>query len=106
MSASEMNDTSMVTMPGGPSRAAMSAAVRWRALTPSTTSTRGSVRSRQSSWPWPTSRATTRRAPRRSSTSVKPPVEAPMSSASRPATSMPKASSACASLRPPRLTYG
>ena len=38
----------------------------------------------QSSWPWPTSSATTRAAPRCSSTSVKPPVEAPMSSASRP----------------------
>ncbi len=46
------------------------------------------------------------RAPRCSSTSVKPPVDAPMSSASRPVTSMPKASSACASLTPPRLTYG
>ena len=42
------------------------------------------VAQRQSSWPWPTSSATTRAAPRCSSTSVKPPVEAPMSSASRP----------------------
>ena len=45
---------------------------------------------RQSSWPWPTSSATTRAAPRWSRTSVKPPVDAPMSSASRPSTSMPK----------------
>ena len=34
------------------------------------------------------------------------PVEAPMSSARRPATSRPKESSARASLTPPRLTYG
>ena len=46
--------------------------------------TRGSLRSRQSSWPWPTSSAMTSRAPRCSSTSVKPPVDAPMSSALRP----------------------
>ncbi len=59
-----MNETSMVTMPGGPSRAATSAAVRKRALTPSTRRTRGSVRSLQCSWPRPTSMATTRRAPR------------------------------------------
>ena len=35
-------------------------------------------------WPWPTSSATTWAAPRCSSTSVKPPVDAPMSSPSRP----------------------
>ena len=37
---------------------------------------------------------------------MKPPVEAPTSSARRPAGSMPKASSAFASLMPPRDTYG
>ena len=47
--------------------------------------TRGSVRSRQSSWLWPTSSAMTLAAPRCSRTSVKPPVDAPTSSARRPA---------------------
>ena len=37
---------------------------------------------------------------------MKPPVEAPTSSAARPGGSIPKASSAAASLCPPRLTYG
>ena len=37
---------------------------------------------------------------------MKPPVEAPTSSASRPRTSTPNASSAFASLSPPRETYG
>ena len=37
---------------------------------------------------------------------MKPPVEAPTSSARRPATSSPSASSALASLTPPRETYG
>ena len=45
-------------------------------------------------------------APRCSSTSVKPPVEAPTSRHTRPAGSTPNASSAAASLWPPRLTYG
>ena len=48
---------------------------------PSITVTRGSLRSFQCSWLWPTSSAITWRAPRCSSTSVKPPVEAPTSSA-------------------------
>ena len=61
---------------------------------------------RQSSWLWPTSSATTRAAPRWSSTSVKPPVDAPMSRAVMPVTSRPNASSACASFRPPRPTHG
>ena len=52
---------------------------------PSMTSTRGSLRSRQSNCPCPTSSATTCRAPRCSSTSVNPPVDAPMSSAVAPA---------------------
>ena len=37
---------------------------------------------------------------------MKPPVDAPTSSATRPVGSIPKASSAAASLCPPRLTYG
>ena len=47
-----------------------------------------------------------RSAPRCNRTSVKPPVEAPTSSATSPVGSMSKASSAAASLWPPRLTYG
>ena len=43
-------------------------------------------------------------APRRSSTSVKPPVEAPTSRQTRPRGSMPNASSAAASFSPPRDT--
>jgi hypothetical protein len=39
-------------------------------------------------------------------TSVKPPVDAPMSSASRPAGSIRNVSSACASFTPPRPTQG
>ena len=46
------------------------------------------------------------RAPRCNRTSVKPPVDAPTSRPSGPAGSIPKASSAAASLWPPRLTYG
>ena len=37
---------------------------------------------------------------------MNPPVEAPTSRQSRPATSTPNASSACASFSPPRETYG
>src|SRR5581483_8669382 len=48
----------------------------------------------------------TRRAPRCSSTSVNPPVDAPTSSASTPPTSRPNASTAVASLCPARATYG
>ena len=46
------------------------------------------------------------RAPRASSTCVKPPVEAPTSRQTRPAGSTPNASSACASFTPPRDTQG
>ena len=76
------------------------------ASVPSRTTTRGSSRSFACSWSRPTSTANTRSAPRASSTSVKPPVEAPISSAMRPLGSRPKASSAAASLRPPRETKG
>ena len=37
---------------------------------------------------------------------MKPPVEAPTSTQSRPAGSTPSASSPCASFSPPRETYG
>ena len=59
-------------------------AVSLRASSPSCALTRGSAASRGSNWPWPTSTATTERAPRVSSTSVKPPVEAPTSRQARP----------------------
>ena len=79
---------------------------RSRTLVRSITVTRSSVRSRQSSWPRPTSIAMTCVAPRCNRQSVKPPVDAPTSTPRRPATSTPNASSAPASLRPPRDTYG
>ena len=62
----------------------MSSGVSARTLVRSSTRTRSSVRSRQSSWPYPTSTATTSAAPRRSSTSVNPPVDAPASRQRRP----------------------
>src|SRR5439155_16070800 len=52
-----------------------------------------------------TSTAITAPAPRCKRQSVKPPVEAPTSSAPRPATSTPEDASALASLIPPRETY-
>ena len=79
MCRSEMNETSMVTMSKRRRSSGRSAGVSARALTRSMASTRGSLRICQSSWPCPTSRATTRTAPRCSRTSVNPPVEAPMS---------------------------
>ena len=89
---------------------ASSSGVRSRALTPSTTATRASSAMRASNWPWPTSRAMTLSAPRSSSTSVNPPVEAPTSSAVAPAigSGRPAASSAsraASSLCAARLTY-
>ena len=68
-------------------------------------STRASWRSRASSWSWPLSTATTWRAPWRNSVSVKPPVDAPTSTALAPRTSAVSANrdSAASSLRPPRL---
>src|SRR5262245_36816607 len=100
---SEMKETSIVTMSTGPGR---SDGCRCRALKCSITTTRGSLRSVQSICPWPTSSATTRVAPRLSRTSVKPPVDAPMSRASRPSTAMWNVSRAWASFTPPRPTYG
>ena len=103
MCRSEMNATSIVTRP---TRCGTSSGVSSRALTPSRTRTRGSLRRRQSSWPRPTSSAMTLAAPRCSSTSVNPPVDAPTSSAWRPRGSIANASSAPASFTPPRPTYG
>src|SRR5258708_4532872 len=54
--------------------------------------------------PCPTSMAYTRAAPRCSSTSVKPPVEAPRSAHTRLAGATPKRSSAASSFSPPPLT--
>ena len=98
---SEMNDRSATTTSTGPPIAAAS---RWRTLVRSRLSTRGSPRSRSWSWPCPTSTATTDAAPRWSTQSVKPPVEAPASSTRRPATSTAKVASAASSFSPPRLT--
>jgi len=80
--------------------------VSTRALVCSSTVTRGSWRSFQASWLVPESTANTCAAPRWSNTSVKPPVELPMSIATAPAGSSEKWSSAWASFTPPRLTHG
>jgi hypothetical protein len=56
----------------------------FRTLKPSTATTPGSARTDGASWSCPTSTASTARAPRSRSTCVNPPVDAPMSSASRP----------------------
>ena len=61
-----------------------------RMLVRSMTVTRSSARSRGCSWPCPTSRAITRRAPRESRQSVNPPVDAPTSRTTSPVTSTPK----------------
>ena len=98
-----MNDTS-ITMSSG--AYGSSSAVSDRAFRRSMTVTRGSDRSRQSSSPYATSRATTCSAPRWSRQSVKPPVEAPTSSARRSSTANSSASRALASLIPPRETNG
>src|SRR2546430_150554 len=101
--SSEMNETSMTASVGCSPKIRGS---RARALLFSITMTRGSLRSLASSWPTPTSTAYTRAAPRWSRQSVKPPVEAPTSRQTRPATFIWKASSAWASFSPPRLTNG
>src|SRR6478609_7027477 len=84
----------------------MASGLRKRTLVRSCTRTRGSPRSAQASWPYPTSTATTSAAPRRSSTSVKPPVDAPASRQRRPCTvTSPKASRAPISLCAPREAH-
>ena len=72
-----------------------------RTLVRSCTRTRSSLRSRHTSCPYPTSTATTSAAPRSSSTSVNPPVDAPASRQRSPVTSTPNASSAPISLCAP-----
>src|SRR5918992_4377475 len=94
-----MKETSQVTSSGG-----NGSSVRWRAFTPSSTTTRGLLRTRSWSCARPTSSAITRSAPRWRRTSVKPPVEAPTSRARRPAGSTSSASSAWSSFSPPRET--
>src|SRR5439155_1374592 len=101
--SNEMNETSMTASVGCSPKIRGSSA---RALVFSITTTRGSLRSLTSSWPVPTSTAYTRAAPRCSRQSVKPPVEAPTSRQTRPATFIWKASSAWTSFSPPRPTNG
>ena len=101
--SSEMNDTSMTARSiGSGSVAAVSSRAFVRSI--ETTRGRGGAIRRAGRGP----RRERRRgvAPRCSRTSVKPPVEAPTSRQTRPAGSIPNASSAAASLCPPRLTYG
>ena len=100
-SASEMNDTSTVTRSGASGSIAAS---RWRTLVRSSTTTRGILAQRPGELAVADVDRDHARAPRRSRQSVKPPVDAPTSSATAPATSMPNASSAPASFSPPRLT--
>src|ERR1017187_3110505 len=102
-STSEMNDRSAVTRPGA---GATCSGRSPRTLTRSRPVTRGAVRSGQASCPYPTSTATTCAAPRRRSTSVNPPAEAPASRHRRLVTCRPvKAASAPSSLWPPREAY-
>ena len=98
----EMNETSTTTTSTSPP---IASGLVSRMFVRSSTRTRGSSRIRGCSWPWPTSRATTRRAPRCSRQSVKPPVDAPTSRATSPSTSMPNPLRAASSLSPPRPTY-
>ena len=87
----------MGSSPAGPPAPS---AVSVRTLTPSNERSRGSSASDGESWPWPTSTAITVAAPRSSSTWLNPPVDAPASRATRPATStregVERARSACA----------
>ena len=76
--------------------------VRARAFVRSSTVTRASLRSRQASSPYPTSTATTLRAPCSSRQSVNPPVAAPTSSARLPRACTELEASALASLIAPR----
>ncbi len=101
--ASEMKATSIVTRS---TVCGTSAAVSARALTPSRTVTRGSLRSRQSSWPWPDverdhARGAALQQDVGEATGRRADVERATTGAS-----MAKASSAWASLMPPRPTYG
>src|SRR5262249_19099658 len=97
----EMNDTSTVAIAQG---SGTSRGERRRALSRSSTTTRGSARRRSWSCARPTSTAYTRAAPRSRRVSVNPPVDAPTSAAPRPRGELPNASSAPASLPAPRPT--
>src|SRR5215472_7111583 len=100
---SEMKERSAVTRSGA---GATCCGCSWRTLTRSSTVTRSSERNAQASWPYPTSTAVTCAAPLRSSTSVKPPVDAPASRHLRPVTWSPgNAARAPASFHPPRDAY-
>ena len=79
--AREMNETSQVTSCGA-NGSSLEASARSSARAPSRAGRRGCL---GCSWPCPTSSAITRAAPRCSSTSVKPPVDAPTSRQSSPA---------------------
>src|SRR5690606_20785590 len=82
------------------------AVVRWRASVFSRFTTRGSAATEGCNCPVPTSTAKTCAAPRPRQTSVKPPVEAPTSSTTRPSIATGHRSSACASFKAPRPTQG
>ncbi|SKU53842.1 Uncharacterised protein [Mycobacteroides abscessus subsp. abscessus] len=104
-SASEMNDRSLTMSCAVPP---INSGVRVRTFVRSRTVTRSSDCSDQASWPYPTSAATTSRAPDRSNTSVNPPVEAPASRHRLPSTESPcgpKTSRAPRSLCAPRETH-
>src|SRR5512133_1798557 len=96
-----MKETSITTRSNGPPSATGSAVLMF---VRSSTLTRSSFLSDHASWPYPTSTALTRAAPRWRRQSVKPPVDAPTSSAAAPPGSIPKVSSAPESFSPPRDT--
>ena len=99
--SSEMKERSATARSTSPPR---SAAVRLRTLQRSRTVTRASVRNDHASWPRPTSTASTCAAPCWRRQSVKPPVDAPASSARTPSTRTANRASAAASFSPPRDT--
>ena len=102
-SRSEMNETSMTirsTRSGSRSGGAS------RMFTRSSTRTRASEAIFQSSCPCPTSTQVTRAAPRCSRQSVNPPVEAPTSSAARPARVDPEDVQRVRQLQPPARHVG
>ena len=98
----EMKDRSATTRS---TRVPSSSSVRSRTLVPSRTTTRGSSRTCAASWSWPMSTACTEAAPRRSSTSVNPPVDAPASRQVAPCGDRPRVSRAPASLWAAREAY-
>src|SRR5690625_4627553 len=91
----EMKERSATSRSAGPPS---SSGVSTRTLIPSCTVTRGSSRTWAASWSCPMSTALMWAAPRRSSTSLNPPVDAPASTQRRPLGSMPSVSKALISL--------